>query len=198
MAQHALERRALLSVGITKFRLDGHTDNYGEDSYNDQLSLRRADAVADLLASVGIPRANIETRGMGKRDPVADNRTSSGRADAARRVVATRRIEPRAHCERGAGDCIELARVQWLKLPAPTSIPPEASPFWAGGKLVEPFAPEILLLRLRDVEVAPGDFCVLAEGRYALIDGLVKMTSVSRPSCARSKAAMTWPTQASS
>lgn len=67
--------RALLSVGITKFRLDGHTDNYGEDSYNDQLSLRRADAVADLLASVGIPRANIETRGMGKRDPVADNRT---------------------------------------------------------------------------------------------------------------------------
>ena len=30
--------RALLSVGITKFRLDGHTDNYGEDSYNDQLS----------------------------------------------------------------------------------------------------------------------------------------------------------------
>ncbi len=55
--------RALLSVGITKFRLDGHTDNYGEDSYNDQLSLRRADAVADLLASVGIPRANIETRG---------------------------------------------------------------------------------------------------------------------------------------
>ncbi len=58
--------RALLSVGITKFRLDGHTDNYGEDSYNDQLSLRRADAVADLLASVGIPRANIETRGMGQ------------------------------------------------------------------------------------------------------------------------------------
>ncbi|WP_341478042.1 OmpA family protein [Serratia marcescens] len=71
--------RALLSVGITKFRLDGHTDNYGEDSYNDQLSLRRADAVADLLASVGIPRANIETRGMGgagseRRGEAADGR----------------------------------------------------------------------------------------------------------------------------
>jgi len=79
--------RALLSVGITKFRLDGHTDNYGEDSYNDQLSLRRADAVADLLASVGIPRANIETRGMGKRDPVADNRTSSGRAENRRVAI---------------------------------------------------------------------------------------------------------------
>ncbi|CAI0941775.1 OmpA family protein [Serratia ficaria] len=79
--------RALLSVGITQFRLDGHTDNYGEDSYNDQLSLRRADAVADLLASVGIPRSNIETRGMGKRDPVADNRTSSGRAENRRVAI---------------------------------------------------------------------------------------------------------------
>ena len=79
--------RALMSVGITKFRLDGHTDNYGEDSYNDQLSLRRANAVADLLASVGIPRANIETRGMGKRDPVADNRTSSGRAENRRVAI---------------------------------------------------------------------------------------------------------------
>ncbi|HEI8866766.1 OmpA family protein [Serratia sp. AKBS12] len=73
--------RALLSVDIVKFRLDGHTDNYGEDSYNDRLSLRRANAVADLLASVGIPRANIETRGRGKRDPVADNHTASGRAE---------------------------------------------------------------------------------------------------------------------
>ncbi|VEA71728.1 Outer membrane protein ArfA [Serratia rubidaea] len=73
--------RALLSVNIVKFRLDGHTDNYGEDSYNDQLSLRRANTVADQLASVGIPRADIETRGMGKRDPVADNRTAKGRAE---------------------------------------------------------------------------------------------------------------------
>ncbi|QNK31876.1 OmpA family protein [Serratia sp. JUb9] len=73
--------QALLSVNIVKFRLDGHTDNYGEDSYNDRLSLRRANTVADQLASVGIPRSDIETRGMGKRDPVADNRTSKGRAE---------------------------------------------------------------------------------------------------------------------
>jgi len=79
--------RALLSVGIVKFRLDGHTDNYGEDSYNDQLSLRRANAVADLLAGIGIPRANIETRGMGKREPVADNSTSSGRAENRRVAI---------------------------------------------------------------------------------------------------------------
>ncbi|WP_411750998.1 OmpA family protein [Serratia sp. (in: enterobacteria)] len=73
--------KALKSVNIVQFRLDGHTDNYGEDSYNDQLSLRRANAVADVLAGIGIPRANIETRGMGKRQPVASNATSSGRAE---------------------------------------------------------------------------------------------------------------------
>lgn len=79
--------KALLSVSIVQFRLDGHTDNYGENSYNDQLSLRRANAVADVLAGVGIPRANIETRGMGKRQPVASNATSSGRAENRRVAI---------------------------------------------------------------------------------------------------------------
>ncbi|ALX93360.1 MULTISPECIES: OmpA family protein [Serratia] len=79
--------KALKSVDIVQFRLDGHTDNYGEDSYNDQLSLRRANAVADVLAGVGIPRANIETRGMGKRQPVASNATSSGRAENRRVAI---------------------------------------------------------------------------------------------------------------
>ncbi|MEB7884652.1 OmpA family protein [Serratia fonticola] len=79
--------KALKSVNIVQFRLDGHTDNYGQDSYNDQLSLRRANAVADVLAGVGIPRANIETRGMGKRQPVASNATSSGRAENRRVAI---------------------------------------------------------------------------------------------------------------
>ncbi|ERK14147.1 Integral membrane protein YfiB [Serratia fonticola AU-P3(3)] len=79
--------KALKSVNIVQFRLDGHTDNYGEDSYNDQLSLRRANAVAEVLAGVGIPRANIETRGMGKRQPVASNATSSGRAENRRVAI---------------------------------------------------------------------------------------------------------------
>ncbi|CAI1971778.1 Outer membrane protein ArfA [Serratia fonticola] len=79
--------KALKSVDIVQFRLDGHTDNYGEDSYNDQLSLRRANAVADVLAGIGIPRANIETRGMGKRQPAASNATSSGRAENRRVAI---------------------------------------------------------------------------------------------------------------
>ena len=39
----------LAATGITHSRLEGHTDNYGEDSYNEALSLKRANSVADCL-----------------------------------------------------------------------------------------------------------------------------------------------------
>lgn len=73
--------KALTAVGITHLRVDGHTDATGEDSYNQQLSYQRASTVADTLATIGIPRANIDVRGRGKLDPVADNRTTKGRAE---------------------------------------------------------------------------------------------------------------------
>jgi len=77
----------LLSVGITQFCLGGHIDSCGKDSYNDRLSLRCATIVANLLANVGIPRANIETHGMGKRHPVTNNRTSKGGAENRRVTI---------------------------------------------------------------------------------------------------------------
>ena len=43
----------LASTGITHARLDGHTDNYGEDGYNEMLSLKRANIVADDWAKGG-------------------------------------------------------------------------------------------------------------------------------------------------
>lgn len=73
--------KALTAVGITHLRVDGHTDSTGEDSYNQQLSYQRASTVADTLATIGIPRANIDVRGRGKLNPVADNRTTKGRAE---------------------------------------------------------------------------------------------------------------------
>lgn len=73
--------RALANVGIHHMRVDGHTDSIGEDGYNQQLSLERASAVADALAAIGIPRTNIDVRGRGKLEPVADNHTPKGRAE---------------------------------------------------------------------------------------------------------------------
>lgn len=58
----------------------GHTDSTGSEAYNEDLSKRRADAVADYLAMRGVSRARIATIGYGERYPVADNATEAGRA----------------------------------------------------------------------------------------------------------------------
>lgn len=58
----------------------GHTDSTGSDEYNQGLSQRRADAVADYLVMRGVSRARIATMGYGERYPVADNTSEYGRS----------------------------------------------------------------------------------------------------------------------
>ena len=79
--------RALVGIGIDRVRVDGHTDDIGTADYNQQLSLRRAEAVARVLVTASFERRNIEVRGMGKRRPVADNRTAVGRAENRRASI---------------------------------------------------------------------------------------------------------------
>lgn len=78
----------LAATGLTHARMDGHTDNYGEESYNESLSLKRASVVADAWAKgANIPRSNLTTRGLGKKYPVASNGTAKGRAENRRVAV---------------------------------------------------------------------------------------------------------------
>lgn len=58
----------------------GHTDSVGPEDYNQALSERRAQAVADYLVQGGIAASKLTVRGSGESDPVADNGTSDGRA----------------------------------------------------------------------------------------------------------------------
>src|SRR5206468_3138880 len=60
--------------------VEGHTDSIGSDAYNQRLSERRANAVADYMEAQGISSSRITTKGWGKSKPVADNRTKEGRA----------------------------------------------------------------------------------------------------------------------
>ncbi len=82
-SQDIVERigKALLSVDIQRVRVDGHTDASGKAAYNQQLSERRAQSVAKALVGIGMQPQNIQTRGMGSSQPVADNSTSSGRTE---------------------------------------------------------------------------------------------------------------------
>ena len=58
----------------------GHTDSTGSDAYNQGLSERRANAVADYLsANADVPRSVFTTSGMGESQPVATNETAEGR-----------------------------------------------------------------------------------------------------------------------
>ncbi len=58
----------------------GHTDSDGEASFNQTLSERRANAVADVLLNAGIPFGRIQSFGRGETQPVASNLTPEGKA----------------------------------------------------------------------------------------------------------------------
>jgi outer membrane protein OmpA-like peptidoglycan-associated protein len=61
--------------------VDGYTDGIGTEAYNQKLSVRRAQAVADYLAKGGIAASRMTVRGFGKSNPVASNDTAEGRAE---------------------------------------------------------------------------------------------------------------------
>lgn len=73
--------------------IEGHTDNTGPEAYNQKLSQRRANAVADVLANEhGIARSRLQAKGYGESNPIASNDTAEGRAEN-RRVMATLEVE---------------------------------------------------------------------------------------------------------
>jgi len=58
----------------------GHTDNTGSAAYNQDLSQRRAAAVASVLRSAGVPGGRLVSYGRGESQPIASNLTVQGRA----------------------------------------------------------------------------------------------------------------------
>ncbi|MDP9202366.1 MAG: OmpA family protein [Gemmatimonadota bacterium] len=66
----------------------GHTDNVGDDSYNQLLSQRRANSAAAYLAAQGVARTRLATSGKGESEPVTTNETDAGRQKNRRVEVA--------------------------------------------------------------------------------------------------------------
>lgn len=62
--------RDLYQVGIHSVRVEGHTDDTGSALYNQQLSERRAQRVADGLVRGGMQASQISTRGWGNTKPL--------------------------------------------------------------------------------------------------------------------------------
>lgn len=59
----------------------GHTDSTGPESYNKDLSLRRARSVVDYLTGQGISSSRLTVYGRGESEPIATNETRAGRAE---------------------------------------------------------------------------------------------------------------------
>lgn len=79
--------KALLAVDIQRVRVDGHTDASGQEAYNEQLSVRHANSVVNVLTQVGMRPENIQVRGLGSREPVASNKTRAGRTENRRVAI---------------------------------------------------------------------------------------------------------------
>lgn len=63
----------------TTVNVIGHTDSTGAAAYNQDLSQRRAQAVASVLVNAGVSAARIRAIGRGEDQPVASNQTEQGR-----------------------------------------------------------------------------------------------------------------------
>jgi outer membrane protein OmpA-like peptidoglycan-associated protein len=68
----------------------GHTDNTGSAAYNQDLSSRRASAVAGVLLEAGVSPGRVRSFGRGEDEPIASNLTPDGRAQNRRVEVIIR------------------------------------------------------------------------------------------------------------
>lgn len=81
-AQTSLDKiaDALKDQADSQISVEGHTDAQGSETKNLELSQQRAEHVRDYLVSHGVPQDRIKAEGFGASRPIADNKTSEGRA----------------------------------------------------------------------------------------------------------------------
>ena len=73
--------RAIETFPNAKITVEGHTDSQGGEKNNQKISERRANTVAmELATKLGISASELTVAGYGESQPIASNKTKSGRA----------------------------------------------------------------------------------------------------------------------
>lgn len=87
--QDSIRRLAsvLLGVGLNAARVEGHTDTTGTAAFNNMLSQKRAQSVAEEMIQAGMPRQNLQVEGLGSRYPIVPNTTEENRRENRRVVI---------------------------------------------------------------------------------------------------------------
>lgn len=93
-AESALQdiARAIQAAPPGRVTIEGHTDSKGAASYNQTLSLKRANAVLQWLANHGVDKARLTAKGYGDTRPVQPNAQANG-ADNPKGRAQNRRVE---------------------------------------------------------------------------------------------------------
>jgi OOP family OmpA-OmpF porin len=73
-------RKLMDSDPTLKLSIEGHTDNTGTPTHNQELSTARARSVLGALVGLGIDPARLQSKGFGQDKPIADNGSDDGRA----------------------------------------------------------------------------------------------------------------------
>lgn len=83
---------ARIKNGSGTLVIEGHSDNVGDDDYNEALSERRAQAVAAAIKRLGLKdQYKLTIRGVGESKPAESNDTEAGRASNRRAVISISR-----------------------------------------------------------------------------------------------------------
>ena len=61
--------------------IEGYASSDGDDAYNIELSIKRAQAVKAYLVKIGVLKERLEVRGFGEAEPISDNESQEGRAE---------------------------------------------------------------------------------------------------------------------
>lgn len=79
--------RSLSSVGIERLRVEGHTDDQGAQAYNQELSERRARAVAQVLIDAGFASEQVLSEGFGFSRPLQKDSSEASRKENRRVAI---------------------------------------------------------------------------------------------------------------
>lgn len=93
LSEQLQEARDMMSRA-TYIEVIGHTDDVGDDDYNQELSEQRAESVRNFLIGAGVDGSKIVAVGAGESMPIASNKTDEGRAENRRvEVMALGRMK---------------------------------------------------------------------------------------------------------
>jgi outer membrane protein OmpA-like peptidoglycan-associated protein len=73
--------KVLYRYDKTKLSIEGHTDSVGNADYNLDLSIQRANSVANYLQGTRVDANRLQTLGMGETQPISNNDSAQGRKE---------------------------------------------------------------------------------------------------------------------